>query len=119
MCIRDRVLVDIFFDGLSPDHHAYFIKTALRKAQAISVINITVVLKLMDGQIQDPQITLGSTAPTIIHAVEAEKYLEGKQFNQDVIAKASSLAASAARPISDVRGSADYRDYMVLSLIHI
>ena len=109
----DEVLVDIFFDGLSPDHHAYFIKTALRKAQAISVINITVVLKLIDGQIQDPQITLGSTAPTIIHAVEAEKYLEGKQFNQDVIAKASSLTAEAARPISDVRGSADYRDYMV------
>lgn len=109
----DEVLVDIFFDGLTPDHQSYFIKTALRKAQAISVINISVVLKIVDGIVQDPQITLGSTAPTIIHAEEAESFLAGKALIESVIAEAESLTASAAKPISDVRGSAEYRDYMV------
>lgn len=109
----DEVLVDIFFDGLTPDHQSYFIKTALRKAQAISVINISVVLKIVDGIVQDPQITLGSTAPTIIHAEEAESFLAGKALIESVIAEAASLTASAAKPISDVRGSAEYRDYMV------
>jgi len=109
----DEVLVDIFFDALTPEHPSFFIKTALRKAQAISVINISVVLKLSKGQIHNPQITLGSTAPTIIHAEEAECFLEGKTLNDTVITEAASLVANAAKPISDVRGSAEYRDYMV------
>ena len=109
----DEVITDIFFDAPNPDQHSFFIKTALRRAQAISVINISVLLELKAGVIHDVQITLGAAAPTIIHAEGAEAYLTGKPLDEEVIAEAARLVADAARPISDIRGSADYRGYMM------
>ena len=110
---HDEVLIDIFFDAPNANQHSFFIKTALRRAQAISVINISVMLEIKEGVIQRPQITLGAAAPTIIHAPEAEAYLTGKGLDEDVISEAAALVAQAARPISDIRGSEKYRDYMV------
>jgi xanthine dehydrogenase iron-sulfur cluster and FAD-binding subunit A len=109
----DEVITEIFFTGLKPDQPSYFIKTALRKAQAISVINISVILTRQDEQVEVAAITLGAAAPTIIHAEAAEEYLKGKILMDDVIKEAGKLTAQAAHPISDIRGSADYRDYMI------
>jgi len=109
----DEIITDVFFDAPGPAQHSYFVKTALRKAQAISVINISVLVTLDNGITKDAQITLGATAPTIIHAEEAEKYLVGKDLTDEIIAKTVELTVKAASPISDLRGSADYRSYMV------
>jgi carbon-monoxide dehydrogenase medium subunit len=92
---------------------SYFIKTALRKAQAISVINISLLLSMRGDVIDNARITLGAAAPTIIHAEAAEAFLAGKQLNATVIEQAAELVAEAASPISDLRGSADYRAYMM------
>jgi carbon-monoxide dehydrogenase medium subunit len=108
-----EIVADIFFKALGPNHRSCFIKTALRKAQAISVINISVVLELEDDRVVTPKITLGAAAPTIIHADAAEAFLEGKPLTEDIIAEVSTLTAQAAKPISDIRGSATYRDYMI------
>lgn len=109
----DEIISDVFFPATTPDQHSYFIKTALRKAQAISVINVSVLLTVKDGVVGAAQITLGAAAPTIIHAIEAEGFLAGKTLDDGVIKAAAELVAEAARPISDVRGSADYRSYMM------
>lgn len=109
----DEVLTDIFFDAPNPNQHSYFIKTALRRAQAISVINISVLLEIEEDLVHQPKITLGAAAPTIIHADEAEAYLDGKALADEVIEETGALVVQAARPISDIRGSADYRDYMM------
>ncbi|MFN2304669.1 MAG: FAD binding domain-containing protein [Anaerolineales bacterium] len=69
----DEIMTDIFFEAPGPHHHSFYIKTALRKAQAISVINLTIFLKIDDEKVASPQITLGAVAPTIIHANKAEE----------------------------------------------
>jgi len=109
----EEVIVDIFFDAPESNQQSYFIKSALRKAQAISVINISVLLTLMDETIQNSNITMGAVAPTIIHALDAEDYLVGKKLHDSVISEAAELTAKAANPISDIRGSDDYRSYLV------
>jgi carbon-monoxide dehydrogenase medium subunit len=58
-------------------------------------------------------ITLGSVAPTIIHAEEAMNYLAGQVLTEETITRAASLAEAAARPIGDLRSSSDYRSEMV------
>ena len=109
----DEIITDIAFKGLSESQPSYFIKTALRKAQAISVINISVILDLDGDKVSEARITLGAAAPTIIHAEKAEAFLVGKVLSEAVIEEAGELTAQAAHPISDIRGSAEYRDYMI------
>lgn len=109
----DEMLVDISFPAMKPNQRGTFLKFALRRAQAISLINVAVILSFESDTVQSAAITLGAVAPTIIHAEEAEKFLEGKKLTEEVIKEAAILTMMASRPISDVRGSAAYRRRMV------
>jgi len=110
----DELLTHISFMSMSPDDRGTFVKLALRRAQAISVVNVAVIV---DGATNDnvsmAWITLGSIAPTIILATRAGEWLQGKPLTDSVIARAGELAAADARPIDDIRGSAEYRREMV------
>jgi xanthine dehydrogenase iron-sulfur cluster and FAD-binding subunit A len=117
----DEILVDISFPAMTSNQSGKFIKLALRQAQAISLINVAVVLTFAgsssesqaEQKIESASITLGAVAPVIIHAQEAENFLAGKNLNQETIEKAAKLAEEASTPIDDVRSSSDYRREMV------
>jgi xanthine dehydrogenase iron-sulfur cluster and FAD-binding subunit A len=109
----DEMLVDIAFPAMRSNQNGIFIKHALRRAQAISLVNLAIVLTMDDDIVQETVITLGAVAPTIIHALEAEQYLVGKKLTEENIRKASELAVSASRPIDDARSSAAYRQTMI------
>lgn len=106
----DEMLVDIAFPAMRSSQKGTFVKYALRKAQAISVVNLAVLLDFDEQNIiQSAQITLGSVAPTIIHARSAEEYLTGKVLMPEVILEAAERCMGDAKPISDIRGSAQFR----------
>lgn len=109
----DEMLVDIAFPALTKSQKGTFIKLALRRAQAISVINVAIVLDIQASIVQSASISLGAVAPTIIHALNAEEYLTGKELTEVVIAETGKLASGDSRPIDDIRGSANYRREMV------
>lgn len=109
----DELITDIVFAALPAEGRSTFVKLALRRAQAISVVNVAAVLRLEDGRVRQARLALGSVAPTVIRAPQAEQALEGRRLTPALIARAAGLAASAARPIDDLRGSADYRRQMV------
>lgn len=118
----DEMLVDISFPALQSNQRGTFIKLGLRKAQAISVVNAAVVVTFEEVQpskpisewrVQHAAITLGAVTPVIVHAGEAEQALIGKTLTEEVIEEVSRLAQRSARPIDDVRSSADYRYEMV------
>ena len=112
----DEILVDIAFPALRSNQRGTYIKFALRRAQAISLVNAAVVLTIdpvPTGIVQSAAITLGAVAPTIVHAALAQDYLVGKRLEESVIHETARLAQGAAHPISDVRSSAGYRSRMV------
>lgn len=109
----NEMLVDISFPAMTKNQKGTFIKFALRRAQAISLLNATVILTLHEKAIEKASITLGAVAPTINHAIDAEKYLIGKELIPETIQQAADLVMQAARPISDVRSSNSYRRNMV------
>ncbi len=111
----DEMLVDIAFPPLTSNERGCFLKLGLRQAQAISVVNVAVVLRFgPDGRtVESARIALGSVAPTIIRAREAEVALSGAPLTEEQIAEAAHLAAQTSRPIDDIRGSATYRRRMV------
>lgn len=110
----DEILVDIAFPALPVTSRGMFIKYALRKAQAISLLNLAVILDIQEGKVAACAITLGAVAPTIIHANAAEKDLIGKSFESDLWeGQVADLVCQAIHPIDDIRSSAAYRDAIV------
>ncbi len=93
----------------------------MRQAQAISLVNVALLLTFDKNAEKDPPkarieqaaITLGAVAPKIIHAPQAEAFLVGKVLDDATIARAAELAMQAASPIDDLRSPADYRSEMV------
>ncbi len=113
----EEMLVDVAFRPLTANQRGTFLKLGLRQAQAVSVVNVAVALtfdgEVPAGPVVDARITLGSVAPTILRASEAEQALIGQPLADETIRAAAELASAVARPIDDVRGSAAYRRYMV------
>jgi carbon-monoxide dehydrogenase medium subunit len=109
----DEMLVDISFPAMPLTAKGTFLKLALRRAQAISVVDVAVILDLDGDAIRSASITLGAVTPIIAHAEEAEKYLAGKPLTEEIFEEAARLAMAASRPIDDIRGSAAYRREMV------
>ena len=109
----DEMLVDISFPAMKPSARGIFIKLALRRAQAISVVDVAVILDLERDTVKSASIALGAVTPVIIHAEEAEKFLAGKSTTDEVFEEAARLAMAASHPIDDIRGSAAYRREMI------
>ncbi len=113
----DEMIREIRIPVMQAAQRGLFLKLGLRRAQAISVINLAFVLTFDDETISTASITLGSLAPTIIHARTVETYLIGKQLDDEVCQQAGQLALQDASPIDDVRGSAEYRQDTLSSLM--
>jgi carbon-monoxide dehydrogenase medium subunit len=80
-----------------------------RKVGDYATVAVATQLELDGGRIAGAGIALTSVAPTNLKATEAEQALVGEEPGDELFAEAADLAARAASPRSDVRGSADYK----------
>lgn len=94
-----------------------FQKLGLRKAMAISVANVAVLLKIENDLPIEARIALGAVAATVIRAPAAEEVLVGNVLDEHKIDEAANLVMRAAHPIDDIRGSAKYRRMVVGGLL--
>jgi carbon-monoxide dehydrogenase medium subunit len=112
----NELIREIRIPALQASQRGLFLKLGLRRAQAISVIDIAFVLSFDGDVVIDARIALGSLAPTIVRASEVEVFLRGKRLDVEVRREAGRLARNAVAPIDDVRGTAGYR---LLTLEHL
>ena len=63
--------------------------------------------------IEQARIGLAAVAPTPLFAAEASQWLAGKPATEETFARAGELASKAAAPISDMRGTAEFRLHLV------
>jgi CO/xanthine dehydrogenase FAD-binding subunit len=83
-----------------------------RRQMEIAVVGATAVVAVAGDGIGAARIAITAVAPTIRRVPEAEAALVGTDGGRAASEAAAGIAAEAAQPISDVRGSADYRRAM-------
>jgi CO/xanthine dehydrogenase FAD-binding subunit len=96
---------------------AIFLKVSLRRTMAIAVVNVALRLEVDGAHVLAARIALGSVAPTVVRAREAESLLTDETLSGGVIAQAGQAAQRAAHPIDDFRASAAYRLRVVDTLV--
>ena len=86
-----------------------FQRFTLRKGLALAVASAAVAIDLDGDRIKAARIALGAVGPTPIVARRSIAVLEGNKATGELFAQAATAAAADARPITDIRGSEEYR----------
>jgi carbon-monoxide dehydrogenase medium subunit len=84
-------------------------KFQLRNAAALAVVGVAASLVVEKGIISDACIVLGAVAPTPLIAEKASRSLIGAKPDFEVFANAGKIACEEGKPISDIRGSKEFR----------
>ncbi len=84
-----------------------------RKVGDYATVAAAIHLSLSDGTIERAGIGLTGVASKNLQPTEAEGSLAGAEPTEAAFAEAGRLAAEASSPVTDVRGSADYKRHMV------
>ena len=111
----EEILTRVLIPELQPGSGGAYEKLGLRKTLEIAIVNVAAVLTLnaKGNRIASARLVLGAVAPTPIRAVKAEAILLGKAPSAKNLGQAAAEAAREAKPITDHRGSAEYRRLMV------
>jgi carbon-monoxide dehydrogenase medium subunit len=95
-----------------PDAGGTYLKLE-RKVGDFATVGVAVHLAMADGKVGRAGIALTAVGPTNLRATAAEEALAGAELTDEAIAGAGRLAAEAAQPYSDTRGTADYKRTVV------
>jgi len=109
----DELLVEIFVPAPGPHSGGCYIRHTPRRELDIAVVGVAAQVTIANGVCAKARIALAAVAPTPVRATAAEAALEGKALTPELIERAADLAGQAAKPISDQRGSADFRRHLV------
>jgi CO/xanthine dehydrogenase FAD-binding subunit len=109
----DELLVEIVVPPPGPRSGGTYLRHTPRRELDIAVVGVASQVTLGNGVCAKARIALAAVAPTPLRAPAAEAALEGKPLTPQLIEQAADLAARSARPISDQRGSADFRRHLV------
>lgn len=113
VCEPGELLVEIQVPVPSPGTRGVYLKHG-RSAIDLATVGVAVIMTMEPGAVcRDVKIVLGAVAPTPMRARKAEEVLRGKKVDPALIEKSAQAAADEARPITDVRASAEYRKEMV------
>jgi xanthine dehydrogenase small subunit len=98
-----RVRVPIVRDTLK------LYKVSRRRDLDISAFTAAFLLVMNDGTIESSRIAYGGVGPVVLRMRKTEAFLAGKRPSLDLFAEAGTIARGEVAPITDVRGSKEYR----------
>lgn len=109
VCARHEILTHLFVPA-QPDATFSYQRFALRSANALAVASVAAMLR-RNGTIAEARVVLGAVAPVPLLAKRASGYLVGK--TPSAFPVAARIAREEANPITDVRGTREYRRELV------
>lgn len=113
-----EILSQIEIPTLPPRTGSAYLKLGMRKALEVAIVGVAALITLdQDKEVcVGARISLASVAPTPLPCRKAEAILVGQKLEDVIFERAARAAQEAAKPISDLRSSAEYRREMVYVL---
>jgi len=105
------------FEIPTDDWYFNFEKVSKRTHLDIASVNSAASFQLSDGHITTAHLSAGGVAPVPKYLGEASQYLSGKEINAQTIERTNEIAQQEISPISDARGSKDYKRLLLRQLL--
>ena len=109
---RGEMLISLHCPPPVPGSGAHYLRFIPRNEMDIAVAGAGVSVVLDNGNIKEARVALASVAPTPLFVVAAGEAIAGKPANEDTVRIASAIARDAAKPITDMRGTIEYRTHL-------
>ena len=109
-----ELLVAVIVPPPKENFGAHYLRFIPRNEMDIAVVGAAASVTVDEAKrtIRSARIALGAVAPTPLFIEEAGTFLVGKEITRENIAEAAKIAQTAARPISDLRGTAEFRKHL-------
>jgi CO/xanthine dehydrogenase FAD-binding subunit len=108
----DELLIAVDLPAPAAGSGSCYVRLEYRRQMEIAVVGATAAVTFVDGTVTDARVAITALAPTIRRASAAEAALVGSDGGREAVEAAAAATAEASTPISDVRGSAEYRAAM-------
>jgi xanthine dehydrogenase small subunit len=95
----------------------HFEKVGRRQHLDIASVNTAAFLRLAAGRILEARLSAGGVAPVPLLLRRTSEYLSGRDAGPQTLAQSLALAQEEIAPISDVRGSAEYKRRLLKRLL--
>jgi len=105
----DEIITGFSFDAPASDTWSRFAKIGQRNGATISVVNMAVLISKEGTRCTDLKVAFGAVGPVPLRSPSVESLATGKIMDQELIGKCAKALQLDISPISDIRGSAEYR----------
>ncbi|MFL5241307.1 MAG: FAD binding domain-containing protein [Gemmataceae bacterium] len=112
---RGEILVSLRLPAPRKNTGTFYVRFIPRNEMDIAVVGVGISVTLDESRTRcaAARVALGAVAPTPLLVAEAGDALVNGSITENHIHKAAGLAQAAAKPISDMRGDAEYRRHLV------
>ena len=105
----DELIFAIHVPRRFAQHRQYLRKVGTRRAMAISKVALAGTALIADGVVNEVRIAAASLAPFPARMYETERAIVGKKISKETIMAARNALLNEAKPIDDIRSTAEYR----------
>lgn len=113
---KDEIITQIRFKIPKAQQIIENYKVSQRRDLDISTVNASFNFTMNGNKIETARIAFGGVAATTVRLSAVEKQIEGKELNQHSIEEIKKLIRGSIKPLSDMRGTAEYRTLLAANL---
>jgi len=107
----------IYFELPAATDHFHFEKVCKRTWLDIATVNTAISLKMNNGIIESAGLSAGGVGPVPAYLEKSSKWLAGKKIEQVLFHELIAIIQAEISPISDVRGTEDYKRLLLTQLV--
>jgi xanthine dehydrogenase small subunit len=113
----DEYITAISFELPTKNSLFHFEKVSKRTNLDIATVNTAIKLQLKDSIIEEAGLSAGGVAPVPLFLEKTSAFLKGKKLSEALIYQTIETAQTEVSPISDARGTAEYKRLLLSQLI--